>query len=221
MTNEPGVDASTGSRPQVLIWRQPRAAFRQLLETHTRDWSWVLIMAAWATGAAFLRAFDSGAIKSLPLWLLVVVCVASGLIFGPLQAYLMTAFLRLVGRLSDKPGTFRELRTAYAWSFLPNAVAGLLLSILMVGMRVVALTIGGGESPLAVNMVAVMALVAFAAVLVGWVWSLILLVIGVGEAHRTTTAEGFFQVLGAVVVLFVTALIVVGFVIVLMARTHS
>ena len=43
------MDSSIETRPQVLMWTQPRAAFRRLLEAHTRDPFWIVIMAAWAT----------------------------------------------------------------------------------------------------------------------------------------------------------------------------
>lgn len=216
------METAVDVRPHITMWTQPRATFERLLETRTRDLSWAVILAAWATGAAFLRFFDRGLLIRLPLWLVVIACLLSGAIFGPLQAYLMTPFLRFVGYLSSKPGTFRELRTVYAWSFLPNAVAGVLLSLLMIGLKVVAIVAGGGSQIGSAGFVAVgvVSLLVFAALLVGWGWSLVLLVIGVGAAQRTTTAEGFFQVLYAFIALCGVAFVLVMFFVLFIARFH-
>lgn len=215
-------NASAEMRPQYLMWTRPRAAFRRVLD-NPRDRFWIVIMAAFGTGAAFLRLFNRGLLIRLPLWLVIIACLLSGLIFGPLQAYLMTAFLRFVAWLSGKPGTFRELRAAYAWSFLPNAVAGALLSVVLVALKLVVIAAGGGSQVGSIGLIAVglVSFVVLAALLVGWGWSLVLLVIGVAEAHRTTTAEGFFQVLGAVVTLVVVAFLVVMFVVFFVMRFHS
>ena len=216
------MDVSTEVRPHVLMWTQPRAAFRRVLASHTRDWSWVLLAIGTWTVQAFVRS-ESRAGALFPGIAVVGLALASGIVFGPLLVFLMSGALYVAGRIAGGPATFREIRAAYAWAWLPNAVmvVGWLPATLIFGRTLYAATAGIAQAGGPVSLVAaLLALILNIACFVAVGWSLVLTVIGVAEAERTTVASAFFQVLGAFIAMGVLIAFVVMGVILALARPH-
>ncbi len=195
------------------MWTQPRAAFRRVLEAHTRDLSWLILAVGTYAASTFVRA-ESGVGARLPGIVSVGLAVASGLVFGPLLVSLIAGALYLTGRMNGGPATFREMRAVYAWSSLPHAllVVGWLPATLILGRSLYGVTAGVAPTGVGGILVVLLFLALTLASLVGLVWSFVLLVIGVSAAERTTTAFTVFHIVWTFItlgVVFVVAVMIV------------
>lgn len=193
-------------RPLHLIWTRPRAAFRLLLDTGGRGWSWLpLCVAATVTDTLALGQAQ----VALPAPLTSVGrALLGGLILGPLLLYAATSGLFVFGLMLKGSATFRQLRAVRAWASLPVA-------LLVVAWLPYTL-LGGGQGAEARFMQAILGI---ATVIAGG-WSVVLLVVGLAEAERSTIGRACLQALGAFVPLWAALAFTLGVLILLLRSAH-
>ena len=161
-----------------LMWRQPRASVRWLIDHGGLRLSILLVCGASATGAVseaslvdLFQRFGSWA------W---VVDLAVEMLLGVVAWLLCAALLVWIGRALGGAGSWTELLIAIAWGQAPIA-AGLPLALLRAWSR----SLGTGW-PEVLAMVALFVLYA---------WSLVTTTLAVAEAHRFSFARAFGSLL--------------------------
>lgn len=109
------------SQAWYSIWFKPRGTIRAIVDQNP-DYG-VIILAIISGVARFLdRASERSLGDSMELGWLLVMAVVTGGIAGILGLYIGGAFLRWVGSWLGGVATTKEVRTALAWSSIPDVL---------------------------------------------------------------------------------------------------
>jgi hypothetical protein len=187
--------------PWVSIWTRPRETVRYLLETDPERM--VLVLAALGGISQLLdQASTRNAGDTFPVTTAVLLAVLLGPAIGLFSLFLGSILVAWTGRWMGGGGSARQLRTALAWANVP-LVASLLLWIpLMLGVgeeMFTSYTPRLESSPVLALMVLLLGMVG----IVLAIWSLVILLKGVGEV------QGFsaWKALGNVLLAFLVVLV--------------
>ncbi|HJT25165.1 MAG TPA: YIP1 family protein [bacterium] len=198
---------STFLRLFFQAWTQPRQVMKTLLEQRPgyHVWTLVILYAFFQTFEPeyFIPFLSHGALSTL---LLVGLLVSVG--FDVAAMYFFTGFWLLIGRWLGGKGNLKGLMTAYAWSYPPSIIGIILLQSSNIPTW---LRITGGENDFktivtAPHMLwqASFHLLSFLLVM----WTAVLLVINVSEAHKFSIGRSILTVL--LVLVPVMAIVFVG-----------
>jgi hypothetical protein len=152
-----------------LLWTQPRASVRWLLDHGGMRLSILLVCGASATAVVAWSAAHA------PTGVHWVFNLAVGMVLGLLEWILAAAFLMIAGRLFGGVATWRELLVALAWGGAPIA-AGLPFALLGLWSRAL-------ESPVSI-------FVADAVLFVLHGWAVATTTLAIAEANRFSFARG-------------------------------
>jgi hypothetical protein len=173
------------------IWVAPRATIRQILDTNPRAGVRTLVIAGGvieALGLPFTRRLT--AVVPFPVALQTACAVVLVPLFALIGLYFVGWLLSLTGRWLEGRGDSVAVRAAIAWAYVPRIWSGLLLLPLYI-------LLAGGAYPdqaedLSGNLLAglVVGTIGFLEFVVA-VWQLVILLKGVGEAHRFSAWRAF------------------------------
>jgi hypothetical protein len=187
--------------PWVSVWTRPRETVRYLLETDPERM--VLVLATLGGISQLLdQASTRNAGDTFPATTVVLLAILLGPAIGLFSLFLGSVLVAWTGRWMGGAGSARQLRTAIAWANVPM-VAGLLVWIPLV--------LGVGEemftsytprleaSPVLALMVLLLGMVG----IILAIWSLVILLKGVGEV------QGFsaWKALGNLLLAFLVVLV--------------
>ncbi len=107
--------------PWFAIWIRPRETIRYIVAA---DVNYHLYLLATIVGVlqTLGSAIESKTGDILPWYVVVIGILVVGPLSGVLNLYIGGAVFRWVGSRLGGSGTFKAVRAAYAWSFLPNII---------------------------------------------------------------------------------------------------
>ena len=199
--------------PWLSIWIRPRRTIRTLLETEPER-AVLLLAAVGGVAESLNRASSSGLGDRIPYDVVLALAVAIGPLAGILTLFLGGYILSWTGHWIGGQGTAEDVRTALAWANVP--VLGILalwvIEIAFIGSELFTTATPRLDSN---PLLATSFLMFFLGQMVFGIWALVILLNGLGEAHRFSAwrAAGslllslVFVVVPIVLVMFV----VVGF----------
>lgn len=174
--------------PWLAIWFQPRRAMRYVLDRLEDRELYTLGIAMLAGIGQGLSSVSQNAEVLAPLGLQIVDILLIGVIAGPvlniINVYLVGLLYWYVGMMVGGEGTYGEVRAAIAWASLPQILTLLVWVpvMLIFGSGIFTGQYTGADtmSTAALAMVACLGLVVIGMS----IWSFILLLKCLGEAHR-------------------------------------
>ncbi|MBC8160403.1 MAG: YIP1 family protein [Roseiflexaceae bacterium] len=195
------------AHPLFSIFYSPRRTMRRVLDN---DPTYLVLPLIALNGIA--KSLDNAVSRDLgtryPLVVILLGCLLGGLIGGFIASYILGFLLTKIGQALGGTGTQGELRAAFAWSAVPT-IAGLLVWPILLA------TLGGNtfapiDNDLAYNPVAAFVTLGVAAVTLALgLWSIVLNVACVAEAHQFSALRSVGTWLMTIVV-FTVPLIVLA-----------
>src|ERR1035441_9192339 len=172
------------------IWTQPRVILRHILDNQPGYHVWTFVV-FYAVFQAFLPIFYSPFAGRMTLDMLLLIGILISLVIDMGAFYYFSGLGYLLGRLLGGKGTFRDLQTAYAWSYPPACIAIMVLQVSQIPtwLRMMA----GETNTMALLTVPQMAWRGsgrFLSLLLN-LWTLVLLVVNVSEAHKISKWRSF------------------------------
>lgn len=194
--------------PFLSIWVQPRATIRKIVETDPTRHVLLLAMLA-GIGQALDRAVSRSTGDSLPLLVILAICILLGPVGGIISLYLSGAIFRWTSSWLGGQASPDEVRAAIAWSSVPT--------IFILPLWIPQLLIFGEElftttTPrLDANPILAILLLGFALVEIGvGIWALVILLNSLGEVNRFSAWKALGAVILGILVLLVPILCLVG-----------
>lgn len=205
---EPVIEEKTGAmkmetaparHPALAIWMRPRETLRRIAD-HDPDYGVFALTILAGAALASLDVARRGETLDMPLAVLVVLVFIAGAVRGLATLYIEGWLLLVVGRWLGGSATGAEVRLAIAWSNLPLVfgVVGWWLLLAVLGMGSIP------DSSLEILLPAV--------VLMPFLWSVVLLVVGLGTVQRFSLWRAVMSMAGATLLLLATfaALVLIG-----------
>lgn len=204
--------------PWLSIWTQPRATIRQIVE---RDPTHMVLPLAALSGVSQMLNQTDGAVEELGIYGTLGLAIVVGPLVGILQLYILAWLYRLTCGWLGGVATTVEMRSALAWSSVPNIWALLLwvplLALIafnnnqnpLAGMENGA-DFGGG-SPLLIPFLLLAAIGGVIAL-----WQLIIMLKCIGEVSQFSAWRAL---LGTILAGLVVALPIVAVVFIVIAAT--
>lgn len=105
--------------PWITIWTKPRETIRAILQ-YKVGYLFPLLSTIYGF-ALFLQASQNGSMGAkLPLWGIILGDLVAGFLVGLVVVNIGTALLYWTGRWIGGMGSYKEIRTALAWSYVPQ-----------------------------------------------------------------------------------------------------
>jgi len=116
--------------PWLSIWVQPRETIREIIETNPKYRLFVLCaLYGFPMAMSFAQSFSLG--SQFPAWSLIIAGLVICTFLGYIGISISTWLLHITGKWIKGSGTFQTIRTAVAWSNVPNAVTAITWFILL------------------------------------------------------------------------------------------
>ena len=196
--------------PWFSIWVQPRATMRQILDRDPRRMVHLLALAAGALGGLEAHV-PAPASEMMPLPAIVTMKLILGALGALLFLYLFGFLIRLTGGWLHGTGEFVAVRSALAWSMIPNIWAGLLLLPLLVYMGAEALNFDPVEAIQEPGGAVLLVPLTLLTMVIA-IWSIVITIKCVAEAHRFSAWNGFGAALLSIFIVSVPIVMIVVFV---------
>jgi hypothetical protein len=197
------------------IWLRPRAAMRALLDAPPQSGMIHLLAALSGMYQAYSRIMTRGVEPgnfASPLWMWIGIIVLGGF-FGIVELYVVGWLLRLTGRWAGGQGTTESVRQAWAWSSV--AVLPMLpFFVLEFYLYGDSLFLKQQELVSDTSAARILAVLVYLAELVLSIWSLIVFLKFLAEAHRFSTGKALLATVYAGLLIF--AAFIVAFVVVIL-----
>lgn len=193
--------------PWRSIWLRPRATIRQIVTTDPEHHV-LAIVAANSVIGALIGAFAPGNENRLGLFFLMLVVLVLAPIAAVIMLYLLAALLRWTGRWLGGFASSRDLRAAIAWGSVPSVIVG---AVLLASMLVPGLELFPAPPPEIGSNPLLLATYGTGPKLqtLAAIWSMVALVLCVGEVQGFSAWKALGNYLLAIVVL-VAAVIVIA-----------
>ena len=205
---------SLASSPWLQIWIRPRSTVRQLLNAPSGPALWVLPISS-GIGQSLIQGASNNVGAKGPVVFILLLSTVIGAIWGLLQIHFLSLLFYGVGRVTQRPATFRQVRLVLAWAEVPHVVlvASWVLAALVFG-RVLFLdpdALGTNPPPLLLLGMLFVYLVSFICV----AWSLVLVVKGLAEAQGTSVWWALGSVVVVAALIGVATIVILAFVVML------
>ena len=168
--------------PAVTIWTQPRQTFRELIDQGPTQM--IVVLAALhglVTMIDRVSSRDAGDV--LPLPAVFLLCLVIGPVTGILTLYIGAFIFRWTGRWLGGQGNSGDLRTGLAWAGLPVIASLPVWGLLALMIGPTLFTSASTIATLAPWQTIVVTLLGLVILALG-LWSTVLIVLGIAEAHR-------------------------------------
>lgn len=201
--------------PWLSIWTQPRATVQRIIDSDDAE-AMVLPLAALAgvynalSGVVGRESEQALSLLALGGW------IAMGVIGGLIIFYLITRLIHLTGGWLGGEASTDEIRVAVAWSYVPQVVGLVPLIILLMffGPTLMAADITGMAQEGALSGAFLMAILGVGVMqMVLGLWSLIILLMGLGQVQGFSAWRALGNIVLASLLLLVAIMalgIVVG-----------
>ena len=198
-------------KPWVTIWLYPRRTIRAILDS-PQPQRFVYLLSALGGIEGFLnRASRQSAGDSTSLWSILAMAIVLGALGGIVQLYVTAGLAGWVGRQLGGEASGEEVRPAFAWANVPS-IANFVFLIPLIAFygnemfSEITPKIDSNPIPL---------LFSVAPGIILGVWGLVILVVGVSEAHRFSIWRAIVSLLIPGLILLIVlggcALLYVGF----------
>ena len=194
--------------PFLSIWVKPRGTIRNIIETDPTKYVTVLAMIA-GLGEALNWASSRNLGDSIPLAVLLILCVLLGPVGGLVSLYIGGALYRWSGSWLGGKASSEEVRAAIAWSFVPT--------IFTMPLWIPELLIFGEETftsstpRMDANPFLAWVLIGFAVIkLIGVTWAFVVLLKTLGEVHRFSAWKAYGALFLGSMVILVLILVILG-----------
>lgn len=204
--------------PWLTMWTRPRRTVRTLVET--RPDHLVLLLAGLAgVGQVLDRASFRSMGDDYSITMILVAAVVLGPVFGIISLHVGAALIRWTGSWLGGSASTEHVRTALAWGGLPQVVGVFLWvpAFLLFGEEL--FTTATPRLEASGGLAALMVLYGLTSIVLG-VWSIVLVLKGVGETHGFSAWRALGSVL-LVLLMVVGAVFAVGLLLMLLARAVS
>lgn len=193
--------------PWVSIWTKPRKTIRQIIDSGSNKWIFVLISIGGIVDALNNASGQSRG-DNYSLTTIVVGSIISGPIFGIVGLYVGSAILRWTGKWIGGKGEIQDIRTAIAWANIPIIWS---LVLWVPELIIFKEEIFTSETPRidASNTLAVLWLIFAAIEIVLAVWSAVIFLKSLGEAQGFSAWKALGNVLLSVLIIMVPIIILV------------
>lgn len=118
------------SNPWLSIWVQPRETIREIIDTNPK-YQFGILCALYGFPMAMGFAQNLSLCTSFPTWSIVIAALVICTFLGYFGICITTWLLYVTGKWIKGIGTFQTIRTAVAWSNVPNAVTSITWFILL------------------------------------------------------------------------------------------
>ena len=121
METDQSKKVKSSSNPWITIWTEPRATIASIVESNLNRAIWLL--AAIYGFSSLLNSFQTAAIgQQIGLFQIFFLAALLSPIWGYVILNAWSFFVSFTGKLFKGAGSFKEVRAAYAWSFVPLSV---------------------------------------------------------------------------------------------------
>ena len=206
---------TAGEQPQpapwLTIWFKPRETIRHIVDTDPDYRVFVLAMLV-GIAQALDRASSKNAGDTLPVAVILLLCVVLGPIGGLVSVYIGGALFRWIGGWFGGTATSAEVRAAIVWSSLPviGAMVLWIPKFVLFGEEIFTSTMPRTES----NPGLLLALMGFLVIdLIAAIWTFILLLKCLGEVHRFSA----WRALGVVILSWLIIIVPIALLVVAMS----
>lgn len=188
--------------PWLTIWTKPRRTVRAFLDSENprRNMIWL----AWAAGflSSLNRASSQNTGDHMSVPAIVLLSIVTGIIAGLFTLYAGSYLLKITGRWLGGSGSTEDLQTALARGLcMPAILTGVLWlpELLLLGNEMFTTETPLLESPIILLIYTILLLLE----VVLAVWSAIITLKAIGEAHRFSAWKALFSILLPVFILLV------------------
>lgn len=192
--------------PWLSIWLEPRKTIRSIVEQDPK-YGFLLLSAVYGLPLAFNLAQSFYLTSSLPLWAVVIGCLILCTFLGVLGISVCAWLLQVTGRWIGGKGTFLTIRSAVAWSNVPNFVT-ILMWIALISIFQRQVFAPGFTEAHFVGFQAGAIFLIFLIQSVVSVWSFILLLHTLGEVQGFSAWKALLNVIIPVVIIVVICMLV-------------
>jgi len=200
IVEEPGPDISEEHLFRT-IWLHPRHTYRFIFKNCPEKYVWGLLIVGGVAGSLGNSTEYSG-LTGVTGFLLLVLSVAIGGILGPVANLIFAALLRRTAIWLNGTADYSKVLTVLAWSLVPT-VAGVVFFLarwLYFGNDIFQ-----GNTDLSTSLSDIIYTVISAGETILWIWSLVIMVIGLSEANGFGIGRAIANVLLASFVIFLFA----------------
>ncbi|WP_028596700.1 Yip1 family protein [Paenibacillus assamensis] len=185
------------------MWFNPREVMREHMQVTKSDWFSLLLVGI----SSFFGTLDSYAKDGMgdhsPLATIILLAFVVGIISGVISYYISSFLMLWIGTMLGGTADSQEIRAVNGLAgYGPTAITGLLWipSLLIFGKQVFTTTATGF---LVAGWAALLAIVSFVVV----IWGIVILVIGISEAHQFSKKRALATIiLPTVFILFIAIL---------------
>ncbi|MBE1556110.1 Yip1 family protein [Sporosarcina limicola] len=181
--------------PWLSVWVKPRKTMRYVIETKSMQYMLIVVLIS-----GVIDILDKASNKNLgdsfALPLIILMALVLGPLFGWIGWWTSSGISYWVGKWFGGQGSFDDLRMAFAVSYIPLVLLGVfwIFDILIVGA---ALFTEAPEVPY--SQIVWLIIRSIISVIVG-IWSTVILINTVAEAHRFSAWKAFATIILPVVV---------------------
>lgn len=116
--------------PWFSIWTQPRTTIRSIVSTDPK-FGFLVLSVFYGLPLAFNLVQSFGFSSVIPIWAILIGSLVASTFLGVVGISISAGLLFLAGRLIGGKGSFQTIRSAVAWSNVPNFVTILMWIVLL------------------------------------------------------------------------------------------
>lgn len=196
--------------PWISIWLEPKATIRAITNFDPK-YRFILLSAIYGLPMVLNFAQNSSLIESLPLWAILIASLVLCPFIGALGITISSLLLSWTGKWIGGKGDFLRVRSAVAWSSVPN-VGTVALWIVLVGVFGSQVFFSGFSDMPFVGYQAGVIFIVFLIESILSIWGFILLLNTLSEVQKFSVWKALLNVV-IPVVLVIAAIWVVGWII--------
>ena len=179
--------------PWLSIWTQPRQTVRSIVKTDPK-YGFLLLSAIYGLPLALDLSQNFSLGSNVPLWAILIGSLIICTLLGMIGISISTWLLHVTGRWIGGKGSFQTIRTAVAWSNVPNIVTIL--------TKIVLLLVFGGAifyrqfaETSFIGFQAGIVFIVFLIQAVASIWGFVILLQGLGEVQGFSAWKALLNVL--------------------------
>ncbi len=189
---EPMAKKAAGN-PWLSIWTEPRKTVRSIVNTDPK-FGFVILSGIYGFPMALNLAQNFSLGASIPLWAILIGALIICILLGMIGITISTWLLHFTGRWIGGKGSFQTVRTAVAWSNVPNVVT-ILMSLIVVAMFGRAMFNAAFSATHFMGTQAGIIFIVFLLQAVASIWGFVILIVGLSEVQGFSVWKALLNVL--------------------------
>ena len=179
--------------PWLSIWTEPRKTVRSIVNTDPK-FGFVILSGIYGFPMALNLAQNFSLGASIPVWAILIGALIICILLGMIGITISTWLLHFTGRWIGGRGSFQTVRTAVAWSNVPNVVT-ILMSLILVAMFGRAMFNAAFSATHFMGTQAGIIFIVFLLQAVASIWGFIILLVGLSEVQGFSVWKALLNVL--------------------------